>query len=162
MYNTDWTKAKTFHVFESLYVPTDFQSTPHRFSLSVFWSAIKGDILDGTSGRVDPCAQGNGRGRWMDQHSCTSSTLIIEWEAIYSSRTNHSGIFAKACLHGQSYRGWICERTAHTLIWTIRRSCFIGWDSTGKCSCECGSQLFCSWASVFMQTVFEVQMYGKP
>lgn len=37
----------------------------------------------------------------MDQHSCTSSTLIIEWQTIYRSRTNHIGI--SPCLHEQSF-----------------------------------------------------------
>lgn len=63
---------------------------------------------------------GNGRGRWMDQHSCTSSTLIIDWQSIYRSRTNHTGIFAKACLRGRSDRGWMFGRSARSLIWTWR------------------------------------------
>lgn len=60
----------------------------------------------------------------MDQHSCTSSTLIIDWQAIYRSRTNHTGIFAKACLRGQSYRGWVFNQLAHTVISNIRGSCY--------------------------------------
>lgn len=67
--------------------------------------------------------QGNGRSRWMDQHSCTSSTLIIDWQAIYRSRTNHTGIFAKPYLHGQSYTGWIFNWLAQTLTWNIGKSC---------------------------------------
>lgn len=79
-----------------------------RASIFLFWdflSACRPLLRDisciWTWGWFDPCVQGNGRGRWMDQHSCTSWTLIIDWQAIYRCRTNHTGILAKACLRGK-------------------------------------------------------------
>lgn len=88
------------------------QGTKVWFCTFVFWDflpAFLRPLLRVTSriwasGLFGPCVEGE----WQRQVNGSAQLYLVHsdnrLEAIFRSRTNHAGIFAKACLSGQSYK----------------------------------------------------------